>query len=57
MSKSILNRIRALEKLINPPKTHVFVLEEGKELSAEQRALVHTQDRVVIRMVPVGMLS
>jgi len=57
MSKSHLNRIRALEKQLNPARTHVFVLEEGKELSAEQRARVKPQDRVVIRMVPVGMLS
>ena len=50
-------KLRALELRISPPKAHVFVVEEGKELSAQQRALVKPQDRVVIRMIPDLWLS
>lgn len=36
------------------PRLHVFVLEAGQELSAEQEAMIRPGDQVIIEETPVG---
>lgn len=39
------------------PKTHLFILEAGDQLTSEQRATIGPYDQVVIREYPKGWLS
>lgn len=55
--RSQLKRVKTLTLQIRPPKHWVFVVEEGDDVSAEERAQVQPGDMVVIRMVPRGYLN
>ena len=51
-----LRRVRRLHRELHPAKIHVFLVEEGDELTDEQRAQVKPQDTIVIRYLPKGYL-
>jgi len=39
------------------PKTRLFLLEDGDQLTSEQRATIGPYDQVVIRMYPKGFIA
>lgn len=38
-------------------KAHVFILEDGDQLTRDQRATIGPYDQVVIRMYPKGLIA
>ena len=55
--KQQLQRIRTLRRRIRAARTLLFVLEEGEELSDEQRSSIREGDTVVVLYCPKGYLG
>lgn len=50
----LVRRVSTLQQKVRPARHHTFLLEEGKDLSPEQKALIKPGDSVVIRLYPAG---
>jgi len=50
-------KLQRLEKTSFPPRHHIFLLEDGDQLTADQRAKIRPGDQVVIRLCPKGYLD
>jgi len=55
--RSQLKHVKTLTLQVHPIKHWVFVVEEGDELTEEQRAKVRPGDTLAIREIPKGFLS
>lgn len=57
--KALESRVRSLQHRLtyNEPKTLVFVVEDGQDLTPEQREQIRPGDTVVKRYVPTGFLG
>lgn len=52
-----LRRVKKLRREARPPKHWNIVIEEGEELTDEQRAQIGEGDTVCIREIPKGLLK
>lgn len=51
-------RVKALQTQAEPAsKNWMFIVEQGKDITLEQRAHIRARDRVVIREIPRGFLE